>query len=77
MSIAKQPEDCRAVDETEVVTQELIEALQSPAGAWSRKNLAFLGVSWPPVKGWKQRILGKPRRSIADAGDKGQWTFTW
>jgi hypothetical protein len=36
----------------EIVTPELIESLKSPNGGWTKKNLAFLGVQWPPIKGW-------------------------
>lgn len=41
-----------------IITEELIESLKTPAGAWTRKTLAMLGVSWPPASGWKRRIIG-------------------
>jgi hypothetical protein len=34
-----------------------IEAARSPAGGWSRDQLAAWGVSWPPPKGWKAELL--------------------
>ncbi|MFD4257599.1 TnsA endonuclease N-terminal domain-containing protein [Streptomyces sp. NPDC058534] len=36
---------------------EDIEAARSPAGGWSRKQLADWGVPWPPPKGWKERLI--------------------
>lgn len=40
------------------LSEEQIEAGRSPKGGWSRKQLAEWGVSWPPSKGWKRRLLG-------------------
>jgi ribonuclease HI len=40
------------------VTDELIDAAMSAAGGWSRKQLAILGVPWPPVKGWRAMLIG-------------------
>ena len=41
-----------------VITAEWIMANTTAAGGWTRKQLEAVGVDWPPVKGWKQRILG-------------------
>jgi hypothetical protein len=42
-------------------TAEEIEAGRSPAGGWTRAQLAQWGVPWPPPKGWKVRLLqGRP-----------------
>lgn len=39
----------------------LIDGLKSPAGGWTRKSLARLGVPWPPPRGWRQRLIdGEP-----------------
>ncbi len=42
-----------------VLTHAMIDAGRTPAGAWNRKQLAVLGVTWPPRHGWKQTIVGK------------------
>lgn len=41
------------------VTREEIEAAKTPAGGWTREQLAAWGVSWPPPKGWKQTLTSK------------------
>lgn len=43
------------------ITAEEIEAKKTPAGAWTKSQLAEWGVSWPPQKGWKERLInGEP-----------------
>jgi len=42
------------------ITVDLIQAGRSRRGAWTRKQLALIGVAWPPPKGWKRRIIGEP-----------------
>ena len=39
------------------ITREEIEAARTPAGGWTRRQLAQWGVPWPPPKGWKARLL--------------------
>ncbi len=34
-----------------------IEAARTPAGGWTRAQLAAWGVPWPPPKGWKAALL--------------------
>lgn len=48
------------------ITENLIEMGMSDKKAWSRAQLALIGVEWPPLKGWKSRIIGK-EISEADA----------
>jgi len=36
-----------------------IEALKSPKGGWSKESLKSLGVSWPPKRGWKNKLLSQ------------------
>lgn len=48
------------------VTEELIESGMSRRGAWSREQLAILGIAWPPSHGWKKRAVGK-KLSAAEA----------
>ncbi len=44
-------------------THEEIEAAKTPKGGWTKAQLAAWGVSWPPEKGWRQRITtGGPKR---------------
>lgn len=44
-------------------THEEIESAKTPKGGWTKAQLAAWGVSWPPEKGWRQRITtGGPKR---------------
>jgi hypothetical protein len=50
------------------VTREFIDSGRSIAGGWTREQLAVLGVSWPPPKGWKDWACEHtPELSEADA----------
>lgn len=40
------------------ITAELIAAGTSERGGLSRKQMALLGVEWPPGSGWKRSIIG-------------------
>lgn len=42
-----------------IITAEFIVSGASPRGGWNRAQLATLGVSWPPIAGWKKRLIGK------------------
>jgi len=35
-----------------------IEMLKTPKGGYKRKTLEYIGVSWPPKKGWPARTVG-------------------
>jgi hypothetical protein len=37
-------------------SQEEIDAARTPAGGWTRTQLAEWGVPWPPPKGWRRRL---------------------
>jgi hypothetical protein len=39
-------------------TKKEIEDARTPAGGWTKAQLAEWGVPWPPTKGWKERLLG-------------------
>jgi hypothetical protein len=41
------------------ITDDLIESGKSAAGGYSKAQLALLGVTWPPVSGWKQQVIGR------------------
>lgn len=45
---------------TFIITDEFIEAIKSAKGGYTRKQLDALGVPWPPAKGWKASVIGKP-----------------
>ena len=49
-----------------VVTREFIMSGRSPNGAWTRAQLALIGVPWPPVNGWISGVIGT-RLSQSDA----------
>lgn len=38
----------------------------SPNGAWNKAQLAVLGVPWPPLKGWKDKLVRKGVRLTAE-----------
>jgi hypothetical protein len=40
------------------VTRDEILAKRTPAGGWTAAQLAEWGVSWPPRKGWINRLAG-------------------
>jgi len=39
------------------LTADQIEKGRSPAGGWTRKQLAAWGVPWPPPKGWRNKLM--------------------
>lgn len=41
------------------LTKNHIEMAKSARGGFSKRQLALLGVSWPPKRGWKKKIIGK------------------
>ena len=38
-------------------TSDIIDALRTPAGGFTRRALASIGVPWPPPKGWRQNLI--------------------
>ena len=38
------------------LSSEDIDATKTPAGAWTKRQLAEWGVPWPPPAGWKARL---------------------
>ncbi len=41
-----------------LTNQIIFSGASCPSGGWTRSQLKILGVSWPPPKGWKSRLLG-------------------
>lgn len=39
------------------VSDAEIESAKTPAGGWTRKQLAAWGVEWPPKKGWRRNLI--------------------
>lgn len=37
-------------------TKEEIEAARTPNGGWTKETLKSWGVSWPPKKGWREKL---------------------
>jgi hypothetical protein len=42
---------------THAKIEEEIEAARTPNGGWTKEQLAKWGVSWPPPKGWKRKLI--------------------
>lgn len=36
--------------------KNFLEQIKTPRGGYTRAQLDFLGVSWPPQKGWKKKL---------------------
>lgn len=51
-------------------TKQQIEACQTPAGGYTRATLARWGVSWPPPKGWKAKLIKESRKKQSAARKK-------
>lgn len=41
----------------DAVSEAEIMAARTPAGGWTRAQLAQWGVPWPPPTGWKQSLI--------------------
>lgn len=49
-------------DQHQYPTSAEIEAARTPAGGWTREQLAAWGVPWPPPKGWKRALIRRSAR---------------
>lgn len=51
-----------------VLTAEIFNLAVSSNGGFSRAQLALLGITFPPPKGWKQQVVGTraPRKVIEE-----------
>jgi hypothetical protein len=47
-----------------LLTSEDIERLKTDRGGFTRETLASWGVSWPPEKGWKKRLLSNQSKIV-------------
>lgn len=50
-----------------VITRELIDQGRTDRGGWTATQINLLGLTWPPAKGWMDRVVGK-EISEEDAG---------
>jgi hypothetical protein len=60
-----------------VVTPELIRSVQTKRGGWTKRDLARMGVPWPPPRGWRKELealyhAGTPRR-LLEPSEGQQW----
>lgn len=44
------------------MTEDEIEAGKTPAGGFTRKQLAAWGVPWPPPKGWRKKLTAGSKK---------------
>lgn len=58
------------------LTAEEIEAGKSPKGGFTRDQLEKWGVPWPPPKGWKRKLMGKPEQPDAQFSRSQQLRMT-
>ncbi len=38
-------------------TSDIIDALRTPVGGFTKRAVASIGVPWPPPKGWRQDLI--------------------
>lgn len=50
------------------VSPEAIEAARTPAGGWTKAQLAEWGVPWPPPKGWRAALESGIPLPLTSAG---------
>lgn len=41
------------------LTKEYIESKRTSNGGYTKKQLLEWGVTWPPLKGWKKKLLNR------------------
>lgn len=46
------------MDNLITLTPEIIDALSAPAGGYSSAAVRAMGMAWPPMRGWKRKIVG-------------------
>lgn len=51
-------------------TASQIDAARTPKGGWTKATLAGWGVSWPPPKGWRERLIAE---AAALPPTDGEW----
>ncbi|MET7301041.1 hypothetical protein [Embleya sp. NPDC005575] len=64
-STQSKPATPRPIGAEVLPSPEEIEAARTPAGGWTRKQLAEWGVPWPAPKGWKKHLADRWRAARA------------
>ena len=41
-----------------VITQEFLESGRTVRGGYTKQQLKILGIVWPPMRAWKQGVIG-------------------
>lgn len=44
-------------DQMREVVKTYIESKATPKGGYTKEMLTKFGVAWPPVKGWKEKLI--------------------
>lgn len=60
----------------EPLTESEIEAGRTKKGGFSKDQLAKWGVSWPPSKGWKAKLLAGEDVGENETSDRVSFTLT-
>lgn len=47
------------------ITFDLLERLKSPKGGYSRASLNIMGISWPPPRGWRKKLIAEAQANLA------------
>ena len=42
------------------IDEDLLEAIRTERGGWTKAQFNILGIMWPPQKGWKVKLYDKP-----------------
>lgn len=42
-----------------MISAEEIDSKKTPAGGWTKAQLAEWGVDWPPPKGWRKKLIAE------------------
>lgn len=42
-----------------MITKQWLEQHKTDKGGWTATQLAAIGLSWPPAKGWNKQIIGR------------------
>lgn len=42
-----------------IITKEWLNKHKTANGAWTKRQLEILGISWPATKGWQKTLIGQ------------------
>lgn len=49
-----------------------IDAAKTPAGGWTKAQLAEWGVPWPPPKGWRVKLIAASQPPASTRKERGE-----